>query len=399
MAREVVLPSVGGRLPLPFSETEYRARVASVRAAMEVRGIDLLYVSNPANIFYLTNIEAIWFAGRTPTGVAIASTGPVIYYDSWNHGGIVRAQGVVDEFVPFERYTGVPELVADLRARGLTSGTVAVEAWVPNPAPPVKEQIVAALSEAGAHVVDGSFIVDDVRFIKSPAEIAYIEEAATIADAAMSAVQEMIAPGISESQISAEIYRVCMTAGGGEPGIRNMVHSGPRSAHHHGAASQRRLELGDLIVVDFCAVIHRYHADLARTFAIGSIPEAEQMMATIAGSIDEVLSRVSKPGISMQLVQDTAEDYLERHDLLRHGHFIGGYALGVAFPPDWVGHVYLGSNTMSQRTFDVGAVMNYENLMEVKEEGWGLGYIDTLIMRPDGLEVMSDFNRNLIIVD
>jgi Xaa-Pro aminopeptidase len=399
----MALPEASGstreRLSLPFAEEEYGRRVAAVREVMDARGIDLLYVTNPANIYYLTNVEAIWFAGRTPTGVALGRSGPVLYFDSWNHGGIVRAQGVVDEFIPFERYTGVPELVANLRARGLTSGTVAVEAWVPNPAPPIKEQIVAALTDAGARVIDGSFIVDDVRFVKSPAEIAYIEEAAALADTAMNAVQEMIAPGVSESEISAEIYRVCMTAGGGEPGIRNMVHSGPRSAHHHGAASQRKLQVGDLVVVDFCSVIHRYHADLARTFAIGSVPEAEEMMATIAGSIDEVVDRVREPGKPLQVVQDIAEEYLRNHDLLRHGHFIGGYALGVAFPPDWVGHVYLGSNTMSERTFDVGAVMNYENLMEVKDEGWGLGYIDTLIMRPNGLEVLSDYNRNLIVID
>lgn len=386
------------RLPLPFAEDEYRARIAAVAAAMATRGIDLLYVTSPTNIYYLTNVEAIWYAGRTPTGAAVTAAGQVIYFDSWNHGGIVRSQGVVDGFVPFERYTGIPELIDELGRRGLISGTVGVEKWVPNPAPSVKNQIEAALSQAGAHVVDGSFIADDVRFIKSPAGLAYIEEAAALADTAMRSVQEMIAPGVTEAQLSAEIYRVCMSAGGGEPAIRNMIHSGPRSGHHHGAATSRKLQAGDLVVVDFCATIHRYHADLARTFSLGAAPVADQMMASISGSIEAVLSRIREPGGPTQLVQQIAEEHLEGHGLLQHGHFIGGYSLGVALPPDWVGHVYLGDNTISPRRFDEGAVMNYENLMEVKDQDWGVGYIDTLVMRSDGLHVLSSYERNLIVI-
>lgn len=387
------------RLPLPFAENEYQRRVCEVAAVMAELGIDVLYITSPANIYYLTNIEAIWFAGRTPTGVVVTRDGSVIYFDSWNHGGIVKAQGVVDEFVPFERYKGVPELVENLRRRGLTTGTVGVEEWVPNPAPPVKSQISAALRDAGARVVDASYLVDDVRFIKSPKEIAYVEQAAQIADSAMSAVQAMIAPGVTEAELSAEIYRVSMSLGGGEPAIRNMVHSGPRSAHHHGAASTRRLEEGDLIVVDFCSVVHRYHVDLARTFSLGDVPRARKLMSQIAKSIDYVKDRVREPGAPTQRVQELMDEYLQEQDLLQFGHFVGGYALGVAFPPDWVGHVYLGENTITKRLLDVGAVMNYENLMEVADEGWGVGYIDTFIMRPDGLAVMSDYNRELIIID
>jgi Xaa-Pro dipeptidase len=106
---------------------------------------------------------------------------------------------------------------------------VGLEYWSWAPGGPAFAELARRLAAAGAaEVVDGSWVVDHVRLVKSPQELAYTREALAIADAAYEALRDALTPGMSEHEINALLFAECARRGSDEPGIRTMVRSGPR---------------------------------------------------------------------------------------------------------------------------------------------------------------------------
>lgn len=77
---------------------------------------------------------------------------------------------------------------------------------------------------------------------------------------------------------------------------------------------------------------------------------------------------------------------------------MGGYALGLALPPDWVGHTYLSNDAYEQFTWEPGYVTNYENILFDPDEGITASYMETLLMTESGIEILSRVPRGLTVI-
>jgi ectoine hydrolase len=77
---------------------------------------------------------------------------------------------------------------------------------------------------------------------------------------------------------------------------------------------------------------------------------------------------------------------------------VGGYALGLALPPDWVGHTYLGNDAYETFTWEPGYVTNYENILFDRERRITASYMETLLMTEDGIEILSRVPRGLTVL-
>ena len=77
--------------------------------------------------------------------------------------------------------------------------------------------------------------------------------------------------------------------------------------------------------------------------------------------------------------------------------WVGGYALGVAVPPSWVGHTYLSNDAFEPFTWEPGYVTNYENIVFDRERGFTASYMETLLMTTDGVEALSRHSRELAV--
>ena len=389
---------------MPFTLKEYQERFRNVREEMARRGIDLLYVTSPPNLCYLTGHELIWYTKRSPMGLAIRQDSEgFMFFDGAGHKSQTLESTIMTEadsvFFP-RRQSGDPLgiVVKTLKDKGWLKGTAAVERWSWSPTGPTMDKIAEAMTSAGAHMVDGSWVVDRVRLVKSPQEIRYVRKAVEIANKGMEAVRQHLREGVTEMELAGAIYAAMTKEGGEEAGLRHMVHSGPRSAHFHGASTHRKIQAGEVVWIDFCGVYNRYHGDLGRTFSIGEPPKRPaEMMKTAAGSIKEVV-KTARPGIPMKELGRVANDYINDAELGPYVWFVGGYSLGLDIPPDWVGHVNLGDYGAETSDYLPGMVTNYENLFEVEDERFGCGYIDTLLMTEDGPEVLTDFPREIVVV-
>jgi Xaa-Pro aminopeptidase len=389
----------------PFPPEEYAARKKKVRAAMAREGIDGILVTGAADVNYLTGYDQIWQSYLIIVGVFLrADEETSLFFDNDGHIVLIETAPALDEVEVLPRGAAashVPLIAAAIEKRGWATGRIALQPWCYGPHPSLLEAIGARLAAAGAEIADGSTLVEDVRLIKSAREIAVLREAGRVADLAMAAARDALRPGIRETDVDAAFTAVLLGNGCGIPGIRSMVGSGPRSGAHHGPASHRKLAAGDVVHIDFCASLHRYHANLSRSFAVGPAdPRWHDLMDKAAGCIDAVLEAVG-PGESMARVQEVADAHTDAQGLRPYVWLIGGYSLGIAMPPDWVGrHRPKPREDVPIPLLEPGIVFNYENQFDVFE-GWpggtGAGYIETFLVAEDGLELLSKLPRNLVV--
>ena len=392
--------------PQAFPAREYAERRQKVRTALSAKGLDAIYVTTPANLTYLTGYDMIWYHSRNLTGLLIWADGDqTVWFDAVGHTTLVSTTPEIGEVVWFQREAVaslIRQVAREFGARGLAKARIALEPWGYSPHGRIMAALEAALREGGADVRDESLLIERIRLVKSPLEIAVIRRAAAITDRAMRAAREAIAPGVMETEIEAAIMHSMMTQGGGYPGIRTMIGSGPRAGTHHSPPSHRKIKQGDLVFVDFCSSLHRYHVNLNRTFSLGEPdPRWRELMRSSAGCVEAIIAGV-RPGDPWSKVAKLGDRYLEEKDLRRYLWWAGGYALGIAVPPDWVGSFFAEPREdVPDQPLQPGMVFNYENQFDVWENwpgGSGAAYIETLLVTEAGLEILSALPRDLVAV-
>lgn len=387
---------------IPFSPEEYRQRLVNVRKAMAAARIDALFLSSPESLCYLTGFRAEWYQAQGPkawlpaSGVAVhVDADDFIHFEVENEQVLVRFTSVSRDV----RILGANAqpgsslmdfIVRNMRDEGWLKGTIGLEMWSYRPRRGYSELFQAALESAGARVVDGSDVVNHVRLIKSPAEIECSRTAARIADVGMAAAVGAVRAGVTELDVYAEIVHAMAKAGGENPGITMPVSSGPKSACMHALASRRRIKAGEVVNIDLCGVFNRYHANLARTIAVGRPhKEVADQIARITGA-RAVVAGLLRPGLPVGELQRTVEAYYRDCGLWDDQCWIGGYDLGIAFPPDWVGPWFWEAHAdPGDDMFRTGMVVNYEaNFYLPRLAGMSM-FIDTYAFGDKTVELLT----------
>ena len=394
-------PRLGSSLTreIPFAEAEYRARARRVRDEMGRRGVDVLFVMSPANICYLTGFESVWYPPRAPLGVVVSrSDDRLVFLDYERHETLVRRSALFDDAVFYRYDDAIDSIVAAFQRREWIEGTIGIEWWTQTPGAPLVRETAERLAAVGASIADGDWIVDRVRAVKSEAELSCIRRAAEIVDNAFADLLESVRAGQTELQVAARLDTAMAEQGGEHAAIRTMVSAGPDVwCRTHAPPSRRTLEVGDVVYVDACGVFNRYHADLCRTVAIGrDHPDARLILEQTAGSVEEV-RRVVRPGDPLDVAQRAAEEYVFSRFPREQVWWVGGYSLGIALPPSWVGHTYLANDAFESFTWEPGYVTNYENILFDRERGFTASYMETLVMTEDGIDVLSRHSRELAV--
>ncbi|NKF23576.1 M24 family metallopeptidase [Solimonas marina] len=385
---------------LPFTSDEYRERQRRVREEMKARDIELLYVTSPPNIQYLTGYEAIWYPNRLPVGVLLdVARDDTLFFDWVRHAPYVGTSVFCDEARYFQYGESDAVVSAAIAERGRADARIALEAFSLNPSAPVMTALGEALRRQGATVISGDWVVDKLRLYKSPTEVERVRRAAAIADRAMLRLREQLRPGLTEAEVSARLNLLLAEEGSEPAATLPLVNSGPTAwVDVHAFPSQRCLQAGDVVSVDCCAVVDRYHANLQRTFVLGpSATKARAMIAAAAGSI-EVLCREARLGEGPERAAAAAVAYVRERIPAENIWWVGGYALGLGTPPSWVGHTYLANDGEERCELREGYVSNYENVFFDEAEGFEAGYIDTVVMTSDGLRALSTIPRELLEV-
>jgi len=298
------------------------------------------------------------------------------------------------------RRDGIGFIIDELKAEGWLDGTVGMELYSYRPNPVISARFRAAFEEQGSTVTDGSDVLREVRWIKSPQEIAYLEHAARITDIGIEAARKTIRAGVTELDVYGEIINSMAKAGGENPGITLPVLSGPKANTGHSLASRKVIMAGEQVNIDVSGVYWRYHANAARSFYVGEPPRDVLEYHDKSSGVFEVIADLLKPGLRVAELVSAARQYYDEVGIWSDAGWVGGYELGIGFPPDWVGNfVYEMSHTDSDKVFEPGTCVNFESQFFSPRMSGITYYICTLLFKDDVAELPVKAPRRLVVLD
>src|SRR5262245_50857682 len=200
------LADLRSRAPdIPFPHDEYAVRLGKLRSMMAASGIDVLLVSSPEAICWLHGYRSRWNKAQSPSSWPPLQTTAVhvdhdrfIVFETAGHEYQLQLTSISSDnrmSADWSLGTMLPFIMKELAAEGWRKGTAGIEkmSYIPNRV--VSEAVEASLIDAGCRVADVSAMTRDIRHIKSPLEIEYMEEAARIADAGLLSLKESLRPG------------------------------------------------------------------------------------------------------------------------------------------------------------------------------------------------------------
>ncbi len=384
-----------------FSGEEYASRLNKLRAAMAKARIDVVLLSSPESQCWLHGYQARWYrTGSTTEWPPVNFTavhvdkGDMIVFDSADHARLIPFTSIASDI---RHPTSADPSLQSVHGfvvnelKDWLSGTWGIEKWSPRQNAVTTEHLASMLYGHDVRVVDISVMLRGLQRVKSAAEIKIIREASRILDAGFfHLMSDNLHPKMTEIQVWAELEWAMAQAGGETGGLHNTI-SRTRS-YCHALSSTRPIGPGPLLA-DPCGIKHRYHANTARQFYLGDPPDELLKASDVAAGAVTVLKEVAKPGVSFATVSARLREYYQSFGLWELRDWIGGYQLGIAFPPDWVGEFNWNAELDEHDKYvEHGLVTNFESFVG------GAGLIETVIFLDEGTEVLSNVPRHLLLV-
>ena len=378
-----------------FTVAEFAARHTRLAAAMAKTELDWLVVIHPASIHWLTGSEAksyqefqclLFSAERGPAAV-FARAGEVaeLGADALAARVIGWGGGIAEDPI-----AALARLAERLGLIGRRIG-LEVPGYYLHP-----YHYEALLELFGAdRVIDATALIGDARLVKSPAEIAYIRQAAAFADHGVAQFRQRLRAGVSELELAGHVTGALLVAGSGIAASPINLVSGPRSAFSHGAPTPRRLMHGDAGNIEFGATSRRYTSTIGRQFNLGPPSRrAQEIYDVVRRASDAMIAEIAD-GVPAVHIHEIARAVIEDAGFGPYRVHLSGYGLGPSFAPSWAEplHMLDGNGHVLQS----GMVVTVEPPVFIGPEGLGARIIDNVLVTKTGAEVLARDPRDLII--
>ena len=386
-----------------FTKQEYLSRMKKTQLAMSEKGIDLLLVTDPANMCYLSGHDAWSFYVHQGVLVTLTDEMPIFigrYMDAFS--GVVKTTWLDEAHVraysdtlvqnpehhPMERFAEI------IRELGAEEKTIAVEMdnyWFTAKA---FETLKSELPKAS--FVDGNLLVNWIRIIKSDQEIEYQRKAGKLAELAIKAASDKIEAGARQCDVVAAIYYAQIHGteefGGDYPSIVPMLPAGEMAGAPHLTWSDERYPDNTVIAIEIAGCYRRYHSPLARTVCIGKPNPKVSDVAKIASEGLEAALGAVKPGVYAEEAELAFRNVLKKHGLEKEARI--GYSMGLNYPPDW------GEHTASIRKGDKTILqpnMTFHCIPGMYFENFGVSISESFRVTESGCETFANYSRELIM--
>ncbi len=240
--------------------------------------------------------------------------------------------------------------------------------------------IAEALRESGATVVDVTPVLQAMRLRKDPDELAAIRFAVQVAVAGHAAARAAVQPEVTELDVYAAVHAATVKAAGGVVTMLGDFASGGRSG---GPPSDRILQPGDLMIVDFFPIVNGYRADITNTYAVGQPTDAQRRHMDLLLRAKAAGESMLRPGVAGGQVYAAVRGVFEEAGIAGHFPHHAGHALGLMHPepPFFVPE--------SQELLQEGQVVTLEPGLYDPAVG-GMRIEDNYLITADGFERLSN---------
>ncbi|MCL6570818.1 MAG: Xaa-Pro peptidase family protein [Bacillus sp. (in: Bacteria)] len=350
--------------------------IEKLRANFPTHGIDGILITSPYNIRYISN-----FTGSA--GVVLISADKALFITDFRYIEQATNQCVGYEIIKFS--SSIPEEVAKLAKKIGIQKLGFEEDYLTYSAFKSYEKIVEG------ELVPISGVIEKLRLIKNDAEIRILKVAADIADAAFKHILDYICPGKTELEVANELEFFMRRAGATSSSFDTIVASGHRSALPHGVASDKVIETGDFVTMDYGAYYNGYVSDITRTIAVGEPnPKLKEIYDIVLDAQLRGMAGI-KPGITGMEADALTRNYISEKG---YGEFFGhstGHGIGLEV------HEGPGLSMKSGIILEPGMVVTCEPGIYIP----GLGGVriedDTLITKNHN-EALTHSTKDLIIL-
>ena len=239
---------------------------------------------------------------------------------------------------------------------------------------------------------DAESIFADIRMCKDDIEVSAIQEAVNMAQEAMNLLLREIKTGMTEKEIASRLVLHSFKLGSGtELPFMPIVASGPNSANPHAMPTDRKIQYGDMLVIDWGVNVDGYLSDLTRTFAIGEATPQQIEIYDIVHQANQAAFSVAKPGITAGEVDKAARDVIEIAGFGEYFTHRTGHGLGMQShePP----YMRMGNDVV----LEPGMVFTIEPGIYIPEKD-GVRIEDDVIVTENGIHSFSDMTRELIVI-
>ncbi|MGN1386852.1 MAG: M24 family metallopeptidase [Bacillus sp. (in: firmicutes)] len=235
-----------------------------------------------------------------------------------------------------------------------------------------------------------SGVVEKMRTIKTEDEITLIKTAAEISDSAFAHILSVIRAGMTEIEIANEL-ELHMRKLGATSSFDMIIASGLRSALPHGVASEKVIESGDIVTLDFGAYYKGYCSDMTRTIAVGEPSlQIKEIYSIVNRALENALNGI-KAGIRGKEADALTRDVINEAG---YGSFYGhgtGHGIGLYIHED----IFMSSTC--EDLVEVGMVLTVEPGIYIPGVG-GVRVEDDIIVRENGIETITKSSKELIII-
>ncbi len=318
---------------LAFAPEEYLARRDALLARMAERGIDAVVLTSTENTYYLTGFGSVAFGA---TALVLKSDGQAVWVMRRTELSNIRAladqlwategRGVVDG----HDFTEVLDQAIEDIGVG-AKATIAVEFSATIPA----LRGFIGPKDGARKVVDASGLVEHLRRIKSPAEIALMRQAGAIAAQSCRDGFEALREGMTDNELAAVITGSLLCNGSGRVAQMPNVRLGRRTARAHVTWCGATVRRGELVNVEPAASVQNYHVPVYRVASIGKPDDRLlRMFDACRSSLDEGYARV-RPGMTSHEAARIFETVIEKAGFGDNMVTRPAYSIGAAFPPGW----------------------------------------------------------------
>lgn len=197
---------------------------------------------------------------------------------------------------------------------------------------------------------NASDLVNRQRLIKSPAELNYVQQAASLADQALDAALEQIHAGAWEGNILAAMHNVIFQGGGDYPGNEFIIGAGKDALLCRYFTGRKHLAEQDQITLEWAGAYRHYHAAMMRTILVGEIHPEHRTLYQVALEALDACEQALKPGEPLGAVFDAHAKVADENGLQAHRLNACGYSLGTTFSPSWMDWpmLYTGNSVIAE---------------------------------------------------
>ncbi|TCP59627.1 Xaa-Pro aminopeptidase [Tumebacillus sp. BK434] len=243
----------------------------------------------------------------------------------------------------------------------------------------------------GVTLVAKEGITEEIRLFKDESELVIMRKAAKIADDAFSHILGFLRPGISEIEVALELEFFMRKLGAKSSSFDIIVASGARSSLPHGVASEKILEAGDFVKMDFGAYYQGYCSDLTRTVVLGEASDKQREIYDIVLKSQLHTLENIKVGMTGKEADALARDIIAEHGYGDNfGHSLG-HGLGT------VVHEMPSLSVRGETVLKPGMTVTIEPGIYIPNFG-GVRIEDDIVMQENGIEILTSSTKDFLII-